>query len=730
MHSATTEAAAGAAGARAWDLPHGSGIEDDPLLGCLLVLTRLFDRPVGADALVAGLPLAGQHLTPALFIRAAARAGISAKLARRALDDIPDAVLPVVLLLNDGQACVLVRRNASGTVQVILPETGVGEEALAPAELAQRHAGLVLFARPAHRFDARDAESAVPRPRNWFWGVVAQSWPIYAEVMLASMLVNLFALAMPLFTMNVYDRVVPNHALETLWALAAGIVLVIVFDVVMRTLRGYFIDMAGKKIDVILSANLFEKVLGIRMAARPPSVGGFASQIQEFEAVRDFLTSATAAALIDLPFSIVFIAAMFWVGGGLGWLPLMALPLVIGAGVAVQGPLARAVQASQRHASQRQALLIETLVGLETIKVNGAEGPMQARWEQLLGEFARLGLKSRLLSGCAVNFAMFSQQAAYLAVVLCGVYMIADDRLTTGGLIACTTLTGRALAPMGQVASLLTRYHQSRSALASIGGVMNLPGERPADQRFVHRPALRGEIEFRNVGFAYPGQSGTSLDGVSFRIAAGERVGIIGRVGSGKTTIEKLILGLYPPASGNVLIDGVELRQYDPAALRRGIGHVPQDVMLFNGTVRDNIVLGAPGADDDAVLRAAQVAGVADFVNRLPNGFDLAVGERGEALSGGQRQAVAIARAMLLSPQVLLLDEPSSAMDNRSEELFKARLAARLEGRTLLLVTHRPSLLTLVDRLIVMDQGRVVADGPKDQVLAALAGRTLHVAAG
>ncbi|WP_175748258.1 type I secretion system permease/ATPase [Burkholderia ambifaria] len=733
MQAAATQAAAAAGepcAAHGWNLPHGSGIEDDPLLGCLLVLTRLFDRPVGVDTLVAGLPLAGRRLTPALFVRAAARAGLSAKLARRALPDIPDAVLPAVLLLNDGHACVLVRRNADGTLQVILPETGIGEEAVDAAELAQRHAGHVLFARPAHRFDARDTESVVPRPRHWFWGVVAQSWPIYAEVMLASTLVNLFALAMPLFTMNVYDRVVPNRALETLWALAAGIALVIVFDVVMRTLRGYFIDVAGKKIDVILSANLYEKVLGIRMAARPPSVGGFASQIQEFEAVREFLTSATAAALIDLPFSIVFVVAMFWVGGGLGWLPLLALPLVIGAGVAVQGPLARAVQASQRHASQRQALLIETLVGLETIKVNGAEGPMQARWEQMLGEIARLGLKSRLLSGCAVNFAMFAQQAAYLAVVLCGVYMIGDDRLTTGGLIACTIFTGRALAPMGQVASLLTRYHQSRSALASIDGVMNLPGERPAEQRFVHRPALAGEIEFRNVGFAYPGQSGVSLEGVSFRIAAGERVGIIGRVGSGKTTIEKLVLGLYPPSSGNVLIDGVELRQYDPAALRRGIGHVPQDVMLFNGTVRDNIVLGAPGADDDAVLRAAQVSGVADFVNRVPNGFDLAVGERGEALSGGQRQAIAIARAMLLSPPVLLLDEPSSAMDNRSEELFKARLSAQLAGRTLLLVTHRPSLLTLVDRLIVMDQGRVVADGPKDQVLAALAGRKLHVAAG
>ncbi|WP_421377121.1 type I secretion system permease/ATPase [Paraburkholderia sp. DD10] len=733
MHSAATEAAAEPVGQPAtpgWDLPPTSGIDNDPLLGCLLILTRLFNQPVGADTLIAGLPLIDHRLTPALFIRAAARVGMSARLSRRSLQRISDLVLPAVLLLNDRQACVLVRRNTCGSMQIILPETGAGEEEVSLEDLERRYAGHALFARRAHRFDQHSAESTVPRPCHWFWGVVGQSWPIYAEVMVASMLVNLFALAMPLFTMNVYDRVVPNHTLETLWALAAGIMLVIVFDLLMRTLRGYFIDVAGKKIDVILSANMFEKVLGIQMTVRPPSVGGFASHIQEFEAVREFLTSATAAALIDLPFSVVFIVAMFWVGGALGWLPLMALPLVIGVGVAVQGPLARAVQASQRHACQRQALLIETLVGLEAIKVTGAEGPMQAKWEQLLGQMARLGLRSRFLSGCAVNFAVFSQQAAYLAVVLCGVYMIADDKLTTGGLIACTIFTGRALSPMSQVATLLTRYHQSRNALASIDGLMKLPGERPADRSFVHRPTLRGDIEFRNVSFSYPSQSGVSLDAVSFRIVAGERVGIIGRVGSGKTTIERLILGLYPPSSGNVLVDGVELRQFDPAALRRGIGHVPQDVMLFNGSVRENIVLGAPSTDDAAVLRAAQIAGVSDFVNRLPNGFDLAVGERGEALSGGQRQAIAIARAVLLSPPVLVLDEPSSAMDNRSEELFKARLATELEGRTLLLITHRASLLTLVNRLIVMDQGRVVADGPKEQVLAALAGRKLHVATG
>jgi ATP-binding cassette, subfamily C, bacterial LapB len=733
MHPATSDATAEPASeraARGWDVPPTSGIENDPLLACLIALTRLFNRPTSADALVAGLPLIGQHLTPALFVRAATRAGISAKLNRRPLESISNLVLPAVLLLHDRQACVLLRRNGGGSMQIILPETGDGEQEIGVAELQERYSGLVLFARPAHRYHEGDQASTVPRPNHWFWGVVTQSWPIYAEVMIASLMVNVFALAMPLFTMNVYDRVVPNHTHQTLWALTVGVMLVILFDLLMRSLRGYFIDVAGKKIDVILSANLFEKVLAIRMAERPPSVGAFASNIQEFEAVREFLTSATASALIDLPLSIVFVAAMFWVGGALGWLPLITLPLVVGFGLAVQGPLATTVEASQRHSAQRQALLIESLVGLEAIKINGAEGQMQSLWEQTVGQLARLGLRTRFLSASAVNFAAFAQQTTYLIVVVCGVYMIADGKLTTGGLIACTIFTGRALSPMSQIASLLTRYHQSRGALASIQRLMHLPVERPADKQFVHRPTLRGGIEFKNVHFSYPRQTGAALDGVSFRIAAGERVGIIGRVGSGKTTIEKLILGLYPPASGNVLVDGVELRQFDPAQLRRGIGHVPQDVVLFNGTVRDNIVLGAPSTDDAAVLRAARISGVADFVDRLPNGYELPVGERGEALSGGQRQAIAIARAELLSPPILVLDEPSSAMDNRSEELFKARLAPELHGRTLVLITHRASLLALVERLIVMDQGRVIADGPKDQVLAALAGRRLHVAAG
>jgi ATP-binding cassette subfamily C protein LapB len=710
-----------------WSLPLTASMVDDPLLGCLIALSRLHHKPVSADTLIAGLPLVEYCLTPELFIRAASRVGFSAKLVKRPLDKITSLTLPAVLLLRDKQACILLHKDGE-TAQIILPEADTGEHQIGLAELQQRYAGHVIFMRPAHRFDARTENSAVPRPSHWFWDVAAQSWPVYVEVLVASLLINLFALVMPLFSMNVYDRVVPNHAMETLWALTIGIALVMGFDMLMRALRGYFIDIAGKKLDVVLSANIFEKVLGIRMSARPASVGAFASNLQEFEAFREFITSATITTLIDLPFVVLFIGAMFWVGGALGWVPLIAVPLIVGVGLMLQQPLARLVQTSSKLAAQRQATLVESLVGLETIKVMGAQGAVQRKWEQLIGQIGQLALRSRFLSACAVNFSVFAQQAAYLAVIVMGVYLIADDKLTMGGLIACSILTGRALAPLSQVASLLTRYHQSRDALMSIDRLMNLPVERPAGKDFVHRPALRGGVEFKNVSFAYPDQTAEALTEVSFKIAPGERVAIIGRVGSGKTTVEKLVLGLYPPSEGAVLIDGTDQRQIDPAALRRDIGYVPQDILLFYGSVRDNIVLGAPYADDAAVLRAADIAGVTEFTNRSAQGFDLPVGERGEQLSGGQRQAIAIARAELMAPPLLLLDEPSSAMDNRSEELFKARISAKLEGRTLILISHRASLLSLVNRLIVLDQGRVVADGPKEPVLAALARGKLNAA--
>ncbi len=712
-----------------WALSPLDRAPDDPLTGCLGVMARLLGQPMPVDILLAGLPVEGDRLTPDLFIRAAERAGLSAKVVRRTLPDISPLVLPAVLLLKDRGACVLVGSDGGGMVRVVLPESGGGERLISQTELEALHSGYAIFVRTAHRLDERSATSAIPRARHWFWGVVSQSWPIYAEVLVASLLINLFALVMPLFTMNVYDRVVPNRALESLWALAIGVGLVLLFDLMVRVLRGYFVDTAGKRIDVILSANIFERVMGIRAAARPPSVGAFASNLQEFESFREFLTSATITTLVDLPFVLLFVAAIFWVGGSLGWIVVMAIPVVLLVNLALLWPLSEVVKASFRYASQRQATLIETLVGLETIKTMRAESPAQLKWEQTIGHMASLSMRSRLLSSIGVNFSSFVQQFANLALVVAGVYLIAEDRLTTGGLIACTILGGRVLAPLAQVATLLTRYQQSMASLSSLDRMMNLPVERPADKKFVIRPRLEGAIEFRDVSFTYPGQQLPALSNLSFRIKAGERVGIIGRVGSGKTTLEKLILGLYDPDSGSVLLDGTESRQMDPAAVRRDIGYVPQDVMLFYGSVRDNIVLGNPAADDAAVLRAAWLGGVNEFVDGHPQGFDRQVGERGEGLSGGQRQAVAIARADLDEPPILLLDEPSSAMDNRSEEQLKARLKSRLGNRTLILVTHRSSLLSLVDRLIVMDQGRVVADGPKEKVLAALAQGEIRVAA-
>jgi ATP-binding cassette subfamily C protein LapB len=708
-----------------WPLPPAVEPRPDPLLDCLLDLARLHARPASRAPLLGGLPLEDGCLTPALFLRAARRIGLDAALSQRSLEQIGQALMPVVLLLHGRGACVLVRCDEA-LAHVLMPQQGA--LAMPLEQLRLRYAGAVLLARPVVACDERSASSAPPEAGHWLRDVLLPLWPLYSEVMLASLMINLFALCMPLFSMNVYDRVVPNHAMATLWALTAGMAAITLFDFGMRMLRGYFIDIAGKRIDLQLSTQVFQRVLDLRMAARPPSAGAFASNLQEFESVREFATSATMAALVDLPFVALFICAMFWVGGDLGWIPVLAIPVIVGAGLLLQLPLARLVAESGRLGAQRQAMLVESLVGLEAVKAAGAQGMLQRRWEGVIGQMAKLGLKARLLSGGVINFAQFAQQAAYLLVIVFGVLQIADDRMTLGGLIACTILAGRALAPCSQIAALLTRYHQARNALHVTAQVMKLPVEHEAGQRFLERGPLRGEIEFRNVRFSYPDQQAEALSGLSFRIAAGERVAIIGRIGSGKTTVEKLVMSLYAPDAGAVLIDGTDVRQLDPALLRRQIGHVPQDVMLFYGSIRDNIVLGEGGVDDEAMSRAAAIGGVADFVAASAQGYDMPVGERGCCLCGGQRQAIAIARAELLAPPILLLDEPSSAMDARSEQLFKERLGAQLDGRTLVLVSHRGSLLSLVERVLVLDQGRLVADGPRDAVLAALAVGKLHVA--
>ncbi|MBK7675195.1 type I secretion system permease/ATPase [Accumulibacter sp.] len=696
-------------------------LHNDPLLDCLVELTRLHGRPSTRAALSAGLPLAGGCLSPSLFARAATRAGLSSRIVRRQLADIDSALLPVILLLKGDGACVLLGWNDGGeTARLLFPETGQGEVLLEHAVLGERYLGIAVFARPRFSFDARTPEVGEVAERHWFWGALLEQGGLYRDVLGAALLVNIFALVMPLFVMNVYDRIVPNNATDTLWMLALGVLLVIGMDFMLRLLRGRFIDLASARIDVKLSALIMERVLGMRLEARPASVGSFAANLRSFESVRDFIASATVSALIDLPFALIFLLVIVWIAWPLVLIPLLGLVVGVIYAYLVQHRMHELAETTYRATAQRNAALIESLTALETIKTQSAEGVVQNKWERTTAFLARSGVQLRLLSSSASNGAAAITQVVNVALVIAGVYLIQERLLTMGGLIAVTMLGSRAIAPLAQAVGLLMQYQNARLALSSLDKMMAAPVERPDATAFIHRPELSGEIEFRHVSFSYPEQGEAALRNVSLHIAPGERVIIIGRTGCGKSTLQKLMLGLYQPSQGVVRIDGIDLRQLDPADLRRNIGCVGQDATLFYGTLRENIAIGAPYADDAAIVTAAEVAGLTQFVNRHPKGFDMLIGERGESLSGGQRQEVAIARAVLLDPPILLLDEPTSAMDFSTEQGFKERLMRFAAHKTVVVVTHRTSLIDLATRLIVVDDGQIVADGPRDQVVEAL----------
>ena len=699
-------------------------IHPDPLLDCLVEVCRLHGRGASRASLAAGLPLVQGRLNLELAERAATRAGMATRLQRVALAHIDAAALPAILLLANNQALVLLGHDEQGQARVLLPETGQGAVTLSAADLAARYAGVALFVRPHFRFDKRAPEVRSTRRGHWFWSAISAQRFVYRDVLVAAALVNVFALAFPIFSMNVYDRVVPNQAIETLWALAIGIVLVLCADLWLRTLRSRFVDEASARIDVTLSATLLERVLGLKMAHRPESVGSFASQLRGFEQVRDFIASGTVTALVDLPFTLLFIAVLVWLSPWLALPVVLVFALIVVIGWVLQHRLHQLSETTWQASAQRNATLIESLTGLETIKTQGAEGVIQARWERNNLFLARINVRMRALSSSAMYGTAWLTQGVSVAVIVIGVYLINERQLTMGALIAASMLAGRALAPAGQIVGLLMQYQGARTALESLDKLMAKPVERPSAAEgaapFIQRRDLKGEIELRNVRFTYPNRDDAALDGVSFRIAPGERVALIGRVGSGKSTIQRLVMGLYEPSGGEVLLDGVDVRQLDPADVRRNIAYVSQDVLLFHGSLRDNIAFGLPYADDAAVVAAAEVAGLQDFVSRHPRGFDMAVGERGESLSGGQRQAIGIARAVLHNAPLLLLDEPSSAMDFSTEAHVTQRLTAFAEGKTLLLVTHRTSLLSLVERVIVIDHGRVVADGPRERIMQAL----------
>jgi ATP-binding cassette subfamily C protein LapB len=556
---------------------------------------------------------------------------------------------------------------------------------------------------------------------HWFWSVFSREAPTYALVVVAAIATNVVALISSVYVMTVYDRVIPNNALTTLWTLSIGAIIVYVFDLIFRLLRGILVDIAARRLDVLISRSIFDHLLDMRLESRRGPVGTMANMLKEFSTVQDFFSSATVLALVDVPFALLSMGIILLLAPPCFWVVALAVPIVLLAGLIIQLRLSRMTQHAYVDGQEKFGALVETVTALESVRALGAERTMRRRWREKVGTSAMSGYSVRLNQQMAVNLAMSVQQLTTVGVVVAGVLAIQNGNLSQGALIAAVILSGRAIAPLGSVAQILSRFNLTRASMKALDKFFEVPTERPLGRDFLDRPPIRGGYELREVSFAYPTNPPVPvLHALNLVIRPGERLAILGRVGSGKSTLLKLLIGLFLPSKGALRLDGVDLRQIDPAQLRAQVAYVPQTPVLFSGTVRENIAIARPEASDADVLKAAAIAGADAFIRRHPLGYDMPLGERGEGLSTGQRQAIAIAQALIKPADVWLMDEPTSAMDDRTEMEFIQALEPHLLGKTVVLVTHKPSMLDLVDRLVIVDSGRVVMDGPKQLVLQAL----------
>ncbi len=700
--------------------------EIDPVLDCLTFLARRSDRPSSPVLLRAGLALSDTGTLPFHQVEPALeQVGMRGEpVSRRRLAGWRLQQLPAIVELSEERAIVLLEMKA-GDALIYAP--GTAEPMWVPVtDLEAAFTGHAVAVEPdptQERAGERPWDKV--RRTHWFWSEV---WKVRREfwpVLLAALIVNLLALAVPLFTMNVYDRVIPNKAVPTLWVLAIGVFLALGFDFILRIARSQLVDEIGRRLDAKYSQKLFEKVMNLPMAERQGSTGAFAKRVSEYEGVRDFFASTSVVLIVDIGFLIVFLVLIAVIAGWLVFVPIVGIAAMLAVGMTLQRRMAGAAEDAQADSSLQHSVLVELISGIETLKAARAEGQMLGRWRRYASMSAATQEKMRRLTSVAVNLASICQQAISVGLVVGGFYLFNNGDITMGAIIAIVMLAGRAMAPIGQFAFLITRARQSMTTLDSLQRMMEATDERQMAARSIVPEIRVGHLELKNASFRYPNASVDSLSGINLRIDPGERIAIIGRVASGKSTLGRLMCGLYAPGNGEMLVDGLDSRQYHPHQLRDAFRYVGQDADLFSGSVRDNLMLGAAKADDQQLIDAVVRSGADIFLSRDAAGFDRPVGERGALLSGGQRSLLVLARALVSPSKLLFLDEPTGAMDTQTEHYFIERLKTALgKDQSLVVSTHRHNMLSICDRLIVIDGGKIVADGPREQVLGKLADAT------
>ncbi|MFM8755721.1 MAG: type I secretion system permease/ATPase [Limnohabitans sp.] len=693
----------------------------DPLLMCMAMTSRLLGRAVHVQVLRAGFALDRQGRVPmAAYPDLAHKHGLMAAWSRTRIAQLPEYVLPVLVPLKDGRACVIQAFEGRQAV-VLWPETGMHEHRMSMAELQHLARPELLVVKLPNRHHDQVLAPMRGAAFSWFWGTLWRFRHFYVESMVATVVANILTLATVFFTMNVYDRVVPTQAYASLWTLAIGTSVAVVMEFVMRWLKARLVDLGGKKADLAINSLLLREIMSIRLEHRPQSVGIFASSMRDFESLRDFFSSASLVMLADMPFMFVFLVLIAMIGGPIAWVPALALPVLLLAGLWSQRPLMKAMRENMKESGDKQSVLVESVLNLELLKAHNAESYLQRRWELSNHAAADSYKKIRSLTNWILGLTTSLTQLVTVVMVVVGVYLIHSNQLTLGGLIACVILAGRALAPLGGVMSLASRYQQAKTALETLDGLIKRPRDRVTGRHYLMPEMIRGELQAIDLEFAYPGEHKIPvIRRVSLQIMPGQHVAMLGRVGSGKSTLLRLMAGLYAPQGGSLRIDGLEAQQIEPAELRSYIGYVGQDPQLFMGTLRDNLILSDSWISDARVHEVLRLLGIHDLVAAHPLGLDMPITEAGGGLSGGQRQLLAIARMMLREPRMVFMDEPTANMDQNTETQVITMMKAWLRGRTVLMSTHRPQLLEWADTIVVIDKGQCVAQGPKKEMIEKL----------